>query len=89
MTEETLRLLEFDRIVEAVRSFALTPLGEKNLGTLHPLTDSKSVQVALAQTTEGVRYLRANNRFPLQATAEVDKALTALAVEGRALEPNQ
>jgi len=88
MTEETLRLLEFDRIVEAVRSFALTPLGEKNLGTLHPLTDSKSVQVALAQTTEGVRYLRANNRFPLQATAEVDKALTALAVEGRALEPN-
>lgn len=89
MTEETLRLLEFDRIVEAVRSFALTPLGAKNLDTLHPLTDPRSVQVALAQTTEGVQYLRANNRFPLQATAEVDKALTALAVEGRALEPNQ
>ena len=89
MTEETLRLLEFDRIVEAVRSFALTPLGEKNIDTLHPLTDPRSVQVALAQTTEGVQYLRANNRFPLQATAEVDKALTALAVEGRALEPNQ
>ena len=89
MTEETLRLLEFDRIVEAVRSFALTPLGAKNLDTLHPLTDPRSVQVALAQTTEGVRYLRAKNRFPLQATAEIDKALTALAVEGRALEPNQ
>ena len=89
MTKKTLRLLEFDRIVEAVRSFALTPLGAKNLKTLHPLTDPKSVQVALAQTTEGVRYLRANNRFPLQATAEIDKALTALAVEGRALEPNQ
>lgn len=89
MTEETLRLLEFNRIVEAVRSFALTPLGAKNLDTLHPLTDPRSVQVALAQTTEGIQYLRANNRFPLQATAEVDKALTALAVEGRALEPNQ
>ena len=89
MTEETLRLLEFDRIVEAVRSFAQTPLGEEKLDTLHPLTDPESVQDALAQTTEGVRYLKADNRFSLQATAEIDKALTALAVEGRALEPKQ
>ena len=89
MTEETLRLLEFDRIVKAVKSFAQTPLGEEKLNTLHPLTDPGSVQIALAQTTEGVRYLKADNRFSLQATAEIDKALTALAVEGRALEPKQ
>tara|TARA_B100001123_G_C15332920_1_gene1031846 strand:+ start:1371 stop:3866 length:2496 start_codon:yes stop_codon:yes gene_type:complete len=89
MTEETLRLLEFDRIVEAVRSFAQTPLGKEKLDTLHPLTDPGSVRVALAQTTEGVRYLKADNRFSLKATAEIDKALTALAVEGRALEPKK
>ena len=32
MNDETLRSLEFDRIVEVVRSFALTPLGAAALG---------------------------------------------------------
>ena len=84
-----LRTLEFDRVVEAVTSFALTPLGAEKLARLRPLTDPAAVQTALAHTTEGVRFQAANGGFPLEATDDLDTILAALAIEARPLEPAQ
>ena len=89
MNEGTLRSLEFDRIVEAVRSLALTPLGATELSGLRPLAEPRSVRAALAATSEGVRYLESNPPFALDAPPDLETALTALAVEGHALEPTQ
>jgi len=80
MNEGTLRSLEFDRIVEAVRSLALTPLGATDLSQLRPLAEPRSVRAALAATSEGVRYLESNPPFALDAPADLETALTALAV---------
>ena len=85
----TLTALEFDRIVEAVRSYALTPLGAEALARLHPLTDSRAVQTALAHTTETVRFVTANGALPLEAPDNLDQALLALAIEAQPLEPLQ
>jgi DNA mismatch repair protein MutS2 len=82
-----LRALEFDRIVEAVRSFALTPMGAERLGRLEPSTDPAHVSKLLAGTSETARYLDVNTLFPLRASSELPQILTALAIEGRALEP--
>ena len=87
MNEGTIRSLEFDRIVEAVRSFALTPLGATELTTLRPLTDARSVRTALVATSECVRYLESNPPLALEAPPDLERALTALAVEAQALEP--
>ena len=87
MNDGTLRSLEFDRIVEAVRSFALTPLGATRLAALRPLAEPRSVQTALVATSECVRYLESNPPLALQAPSDVERALTALAVEAQALEP--
>ena len=57
MNEGTLRSLEFDRIVEVVQSFALTPLGAAELGKLQPLTEPLKVREALNQTSECTKYL--------------------------------
>jgi DNA mismatch repair protein MutS2 len=81
-----LRALEFDRIVEAVRRFALTPPGAARLGTLQPSTDPRAVAAALTATAETVRFLR-DDQIGLQAPDDLDAILTALAVEGRMLEP--
>jgi DNA mismatch repair protein MutS2 len=81
------RALEFDRIVEAVTSFALTPMGADRLGRLSPSTDPAQVAQLLSATTETVRYLGANGVFPLRASDDFPQTLTALAIEGRALEP--
>jgi DNA mismatch repair protein MutS2 len=79
--------LEFHRIVEAVRSFAATPLGRERLASLRPQSDARRVAQGLAATTEGARYLADGGLFPLQAPSDIDTTLAALAVEGRPLEP--
>ena len=82
-----LQALEFDRIVEALSSFAATPLGAVRLAALRPQTDPRRVASLLAATTEGAKYLETNGRFPLRAPADLDGILGALAIEARPLEP--
>ncbi|HET7219467.1 MAG TPA: endonuclease MutS2 [Vicinamibacterales bacterium] len=82
-----LRALEYDRIVEAVRRFALTPPGAARLGALQPSTDVRVVAAGLAATAETVRFLR-DDQITLQAPDDLDAILTSLAVEGRILEPH-
>lgn len=89
MNEGAIRSLEFDRIVEVVQSFALTPLGAAQLATLRPQTDIQSAQAALAATTECARFLAANGSVPLDAPPDLDECLTRLAVEGLPLEAGQ
>src|SRR3989441_3352867 len=86
MQTGALRTLEFDRIIEAVRSFALTPLGDESLGRLAPSTEPHKVGQLLAATSETARYLAHNALFPLRASSDLPQLLAALAVEGRALE---
>jgi DNA mismatch repair protein MutS2 len=82
-----LRALEFDRIVEAVRRFALTPPGNAQLAALEPQTEPRAVTAALAATAETVRFL-SDNQIALQAPADLEVVLAALSVAGRALEAN-
>jgi DNA mismatch repair protein MutS2 len=84
-----LRALEFDRIVEAVTRLAQTPPGVARLAALQPSHDARDVAAALADTAETARFLSGSGEIALRAPAELDAILTALAVEGRALEPLQ
>ncbi len=80
--------LEFDRVVEVVASHALTPLGARELRELRPLTDRRAVQTALALTTEGVRFLAANEGgLPLEAPDDLAEILSRLAIEAHPLAP--
>ncbi|MBW8713251.1 MAG: endonuclease MutS2, partial [Acidobacteria bacterium] len=80
-----LRALEFDRIVEAVCRYALTPHGLQRLAALRPDVDPQHVASLLSATTETVRFL-ADNHIALQATAELESIVDAVAVEGSALD---
>src|SRR5205809_493941 len=82
-----LRALEFERIVEAVQSLAVTPMGAERLSHLAPATEPDAVRSLLSLTTETVRYLAVNSGFPLRASDDLPEILAALGVEGRALEP--
>src|SRR5438552_18408103 len=89
MQPSALRALEFDRIVEAVKSFALTPMGHERLARLQPSIDPPKVARDLAATTETRRYLASHGLFPLRASSDLPQILDALAVEGRILEPQR
>jgi DNA mismatch repair protein MutS2 len=86
MQAGTQRALEFDRIVEAVAGYALTPMGRERLARLQPSVDPAVVAHALAATTEAARYVSTHGTFPLHASNELPQILGALAIEGRALD---
>jgi DNA mismatch repair protein MutS2 len=89
MQPGTLRALEFDRIVEALTSFARTPMGAERLARLQPSTDPGVVARLLAGTTETARYVDAYGAFALVASSDLPQTLGALAIEGRALDPQR
>ncbi len=80
-----LRALEFDRIVEAVCRYSLTPHGLQRLERLIPETDPAAVAARLAATSETVRFLT-DNEISIQAAADLETIVAAIGVEGRALE---
>ncbi|OFW20394.1 MAG: hypothetical protein A3H97_20920 [Acidobacteria bacterium RIFCSPLOWO2_02_FULL_65_29] len=82
----TLRALEFDRIVEAVRGLASTPMGHERLARLAPSTDPQKVAQLLAATTETADFLSKHGRLPLSAPADLAQTLDTLAMQGRALD---
>src|SRR5436190_4665753 len=86
MQPAVLRALEFDRIVEGVKAFALTPMGAERLARLTPSTDPQKVAQLLATTTETAVYVSRYGVFPLRASADLTQTLDALAIQGRALE---
>jgi DNA mismatch repair protein MutS2 len=82
-----LRALEFDRIVSVVAGLAVTSTGQERLAALGPMTAAPAVARALRSTTEGTAFLADHPGFPLRAPADLDAIISALAVDGRALEP--
>jgi DNA mismatch repair protein MutS2 len=84
---QSARTLEFDRIVDAVTSLALTPLGSAALSALAPSTDPRVVVAAQDATSETVLFLERHPLFPLRAGEALPDALDALDVQGRPLEP--
>lgn len=84
-----LRALEFPRIVAAVRSLALTPLGEVGLAELQPRADPAAVGAALDATSETVDYLETRAVFSLRAGLGLEAALGSIDIVGRVLEPLQ
>src|SRR5262245_60549714 len=86
MQPGTQRALEFDRIVEAVTAFGLTPMGRERLARLQPSADPSAVAHALTGTTETARYVSGHGTFPLHASQDLPQILGSLAIEGRALD---
>jgi len=86
MQPAALRALEFDRVVEMVRGYAMTPMGSERLARLAPSGDPQKVAQLLAATTETAKYLAASGLFPLRSATDMPQILAALAIEGRAVE---
>lgn len=89
MQSGVLRALEFDRIIDAVRSFALTPMGDARLAALTPITDARAVARLLATTTEATLFMAKLGLFGIRAADDLPDTLDALKVEQRAIEPTR
>mgnify|MGYP003309385919 CR=1 FL=1 len=89
MHAETLKALEFDHIITAVRSFAATPLGALALNDMSPLTDRQRVESALSETSDCVCFLTLNGSLGLDGPSDLHDTLSVLAIDNRLLDIQQ
>ena len=89
MHTATLKAIEFDHVITAVRSFAATQLGASALDKLSPLTDPQLVEAALTATSDGGRFLNVNGPFGLDGPSDLLSILSALAIDNRLLDVEQ
>jgi len=65
MNQHTLDVLEYDKIIELLVSYATSGLGKNLAKRLRPLTDVRRIEPLIAETTELKTLLSPNTRLPL------------------------
>lgn len=75
MNEKTLYKLEFHKIREILKSFALTEGGKNQIGNLMPICDFKEVQVLQKETAEAISMSIKKGRIPLANLKEIQPIL--------------
>jgi len=87
--QETLRLLEFDKIRSILSGSTLTPAGKALSESISPLDDDKVLNRRLDETTEMAEILNFEEPFPLQRVDDADILLERVSAEGTFLDPHE
>lgn len=75
MNEKTLRVLEFDKIVERLLSRAASTLGKDMVRELKPDTELSKIRDMLKETDDGVAYILRKGSPPLGAIHDIRASL--------------
>lgn len=78
MNQETISLLEYDKIKERLAEFALSPLGKKMAADLTPSLDLRVIENGLAETTESTLLVRQSSGIPLHSLEGIPEILGKL-----------
>lgn len=74
----SLKKLEFDKILENVSNYCKTYIGKNHVSELRPLQDKKGIQKMLDETSQGVVLIQRNSTPPLGEIADIKVYLKAL-----------
>lgn len=84
--KDVVRKLEFDKVLDLLEKEALTPMAAEVLRHIAPQTDFKTIDVQLREVREFKLILDKNDRFPLDAFADIRGDLKMLEIEGYTLQ---
>jgi DNA mismatch repair protein MutS2 len=82
MSEETRRVLEYDKIIRLLAGFTVTVPGHEQVLALRPLAEPDEVSRALAEVGEMTALAEARGRPPLGGCQDLRPALRRLRAEG-------
>jgi DNA mismatch repair protein MutS2 len=85
MDERSLKALEFFQVLEALKEFSVSPLGQRRCLTLRPSGHLPFIQSRLTEVLELKEVLEIHGDLPLQGLKDVEEILRKLDVEGSAL----
>jgi len=89
MDADTLRVLEFAKVLEHLANYCATDLGRRCASSLRPGTDAEEIALRLRETTEMKRLLEREIRLPLAGIRALDAVLGALHERGRPIEEEE
>ncbi len=82
MNERTLRVLEFDKIIDRLKSLTASDLGRELVQELAPQTDFNTVERMLAETSDGVSCIMRRGSPPLGGISDIRYSLKRLDIGG-------
>jgi DNA mismatch repair protein MutS2 len=82
VNERTLRILEFDKIIAKVESFATSLYGKELVRDLKPFLALSQIKEAQQITTEAVRLYTENDRIPLGGIFDIREAVKRAGIGG-------
>jgi DNA mismatch repair protein MutS2 len=82
VNERTLKILEFDKIIAKVESFAVSQYGREMIRDLKPSGALSQIREALQITTEAVYLYTKNDRIPLGGIYDIREAVKRAALGG-------
>ena len=85
MNEDIFDILEFDKVLDHLSQLPVSPLGEKKIRRIHPLTSPDLIQHDLNLVTELREILDFDDPFPISGLQDITEALAQLKIEGRFL----
>jgi DNA mismatch repair protein MutS2 len=89
MDDNTLRLLEFAKVLDHLGSYCATALGRKQAAALRPLSDADAVRARLRETSQMKTLLEDGARLPLAGIRDLDPVLNSLHERGRPLDEEE
>lgn len=87
--EETLRALEFDRLLEHLEPYALSEPGAAELRACRPFADANALRREQALVSEMRRVLDFDDPFPIDAFTDIRPHLRKASIEDNLLSPKE
>ncbi|PLR98781.1 endonuclease MutS2 [Bacillus sp. T33-2] len=78
MNNETMKSLEFQRILEAVADYAITDAGKEKVLDMKPSLNIKQITLWLEEVTEAVQITRKSSSVPIHGLSGIEKLLQSL-----------
>jgi DNA mismatch repair protein MutS2 len=81
MDERTIRILEFDKIINKLVSFAASELGKELVSEIRPETEFRKVEALLKETSDGASFIARRGSPPLGGIHDIRSSLKRVELE--------
>lgn len=82
MNQKALKTLEYDKIIDMLTAFALTPLGKKQCRELLPMDDIKAIRTAQTETNDALSRIYKQGTLSFSGTRDIRDSLMRLEAGG-------
>ncbi len=82
MNKKVFKTLEFNKVLDDITAYALSPMAKTKILTLEPYPTIESTRQALLETTEMTHVLIQKGDLPLRGLKDIDDILKRLAIQG-------